>query len=339
MVKKLKGFTLAKKYFMQAISHYQQVISDYFNALSVVKDPVNLYEPAAYILSLGGKRMRPVLTLMAAEIFNADCKEALQAAVAVEIFHNFSLVHDDIMDDAPLRRGKETVHEKWNTNTAILSGDAMLIMAYRYFEAYEPETFRDLARLFSKTALEVCEGQQWDVDFEERNDVTVSEYLKMIEYKTAVLVGAAMKMGAIVAKTSQENADLIYDFGRNLGIAFQLQDDYLDAFGDPETFGKQVGGDIIENKKTYLYLMALRHGDDVSKEQLKELFCLQPENSDEKVEVVKNIFTTSGADDQTKKAIEDYTLKAFDTLAKLDIDDSKKAMLRAFGENLMQRKV
>ncbi|WP_417354472.1 polyprenyl synthetase family protein [Flavobacterium sp.] len=324
---------------MQAISHYQQVISDYFNALSVVKDPVNLYEPAAYILSLGGKRMRPVLTLMAAEIFNADCKEALPAAVAVEIFHNFSLVHDDIMDDAPLRRGKETVHEKWNTNTAILSGDAMLIMAYRYFEAYEPETFRDLAKLFSKTALEVCEGQQWDVDFEERNDVTISEYLKMIEYKTAVLVGAAMKMGAIVAKTSPENADLIYDFGRNLGIAFQLQDDYLDAFGDPETFGKQVGGDIIENKKTYLYLMALQYGDDVSKEQLKELFCLQPENSDEKVEVVKNIFTTSGADTQTKKAIEEYTHKAFDTLAKLDIDDSKKAMLRAFGENLMQRKV
>ena len=339
MVKKLKGFTLAKKYFMQAISHYQQVISDYFNALSVVKDPVNLYEPAAYILSLGGKRMRPVLTLMAAEIFNADCKEALPAAVAVEIFHNFSLVHDDIMDDAPLRRGKETVHEKWNTNTAILSGDAMLIMAYRYFEAYEPETFSDLAKLFSKTALEVCEGQQWDVDFEERNDVTVPEYLKMIEYKTAVLVGAAMKMGAIVAKTSQENANLIYDFGRNLGIAFQLQDDYLDAFGDPETFGKQVGGDIIENKKTYLYLMALQYGDDVSKEQLKELFCLQPENSDEKVEVVKNIFTTSGADVQTKKAIEEYTLKAFDTLKKLDIDDSKKAMLRAFGENLMQRKV
>ncbi|MEE1897559.1 polyprenyl synthetase family protein [Flavobacterium rakeshii] len=324
---------------MQAISHYQQVISDYFNALSVVKDPVNLYEPAAYILSLGGKRMRPVLTLMAAEIFNTDCKEALPAAVAVEIFHNFSLVHDDIMDDAPLRRGKETVHEKWNTNTAILSGDAMLIMAYRYFEAYEPETFRDLAKLFSKTALEVCEGQQWDVDFEERNDVTVPEYLKMIEYKTAVLVGAAMKMGAIVAKTSQENADLIYDFGRNLGIAFQLQDDYLDAFGDPETFGKQVGGDIIENKKTYLYLMALHHGDDAGKEQLKELFCLQPENSDEKVEIVKNIFTTSGADVQTKKAIEEYTLKAFDMLEKLDIDDSKKAMLRAFGENLMQRKV
>ncbi|QEE48497.1 polyprenyl synthetase family protein [Flavobacterium alkalisoli] len=324
---------------MQQIGHYQQVISDYFNTLQVVKDPVNLYEPVKYILSLGGKRMRPVLTLMSAEIFNADCREALPAAVAVEIFHNFSLVHDDIMDDAPLRRGNETVHEKWNINTGILSGDAMLIMAYRYFEEYEPETFRSLAKLFSKTALEVCEGQQWDVDFEERNDVTIPEYLKMIEYKTAVLVAAAMKMGGIVAKTSVENCDLIYDFGLNLGIAFQLQDDYLDAFGDPATFGKQVGGDIIENKKTYLYLKALQKADDMSREQLKELFSMQPEDSTEKIELVKNIFTTSGADAETRRAIEEYTHKAFDTLAQLDIEENKKAMLRAFGENLMQRKV
>ncbi|WP_417352485.1 polyprenyl synthetase family protein [Flavobacterium alkalisoli] len=324
---------------MQQIGHYQQVISDYFNTLQVVKDPVNLYEPVKYILSLGGKRMRPVLTLMSAEIFNADCREALPAAVAVEIFHNFSLVHDDIMDDAPLRRGNETVHEKWNINTGILSGDAMLIMAYRYFEEYEPETFRSLAKLFSKTALEVCEGQQWDVDFEERNDVTIPEYLKMIEYKTAVLVAAAMKMGGIVAKTSAENCDLIYDFGLNLGIAFQLQDDYLDAFGDPATFGKQVGGDIIENKKTYLYLKALQKADDTSREQLKELFSMQPEDSAEKIELVKNIFITSGADAETRKAIEEYTHKAFDTLAQLDIEENKKAMLRAFGENLMQRKV
>ncbi|WP_129752207.1 polyprenyl synthetase family protein [Flavobacterium beibuense] len=324
---------------MQQIGHYQQVISDYFNTLQVVKDPVNLYEPVKYILSLGGKRMRPVLTLMSAEIFNADCREALPAAVAVEIFHNFSLVHDDIMDDAPLRRGNETVHEKWNINTGILSGDAMLIMAYRYFEEYEPETFRSLAKLFSKTALEVCEGQQWDVDFEERNDVTIPEYLKMIEYKTAVLVAAAMKMGGIVAKTSVENCDLIYDFGLNLGIAFQLQDDYLDAFGDPATFGKQVGGDIIENKKTYLYLKALQKADDTSRKQLTELFSMQPVDSAEKIELVKNIFTTSGADAETRKAIEEYTHKAFDTLAQLDIEENKKAMLRAFGENLMQRKV
>ena len=186
---------------------------------------------------------------MACEIFEGSYKKALDAALAVEVFHNFSLIHDDIMDDAPLRRGKETVHEKWDINTGILSGDAMLINAYQLFENYEGEVFIELAKLFSKTAIEVCEGQQYDIDFETRDDVTISEYIKMIEYKTAVLVGAAMKMGAIVAGASETSKTGIYDFGRLLGLAFQLQDDYLDAFGDPKTFGKQVGGDIIENKK------------------------------------------------------------------------------------------
>ena len=232
---------------MHTISQYQEVIINHFDQLKINKEPRNLYEPIEYILSLGGKRMRPVLTLMTSEIFNASYEKAIDAATAVEVFHNFSLIHDDIMDDAPLRRGNKTVHEKWDLNTGILSGDAMLILAYQFFESYEPNVFQKLAKLFSKTALEVCEGQQYDVDFEVREDVTIPEYLKMIEYKTAVLVGAAMKMGAIVAETSEENANLIYDFGLNLGIAFQLQDDYLDAFGDPETFGKQVGGDIIEN--------------------------------------------------------------------------------------------
>ena len=235
---------------MHSISYYQEKMANHFSQIVANKEPKNLYEPISYILSLGGKRMRPVLTLMAAEVFNVDCEQAIPAATAVEVFHNFSLIHDDIMDDAPLRRGHQTVHEKWDLNTGILSGDAMLILAYQYFETYEATVFQQLAKLFSKTALEVCEGQQYDVDFEVRDDVTIPEYLKMIEYKTAVLVGAAMKMGAIVAKTSDENANLIYDFGLNLGIAFQLQDDYLDAFGDPETFGKQVGGDIIENKCT-----------------------------------------------------------------------------------------
>ena len=257
---------------MHSIYQYQQFISDYLDSQYETKEPRNLYEPIHYILKLGGKRMRPVLTLMTTEIFDADYKKALPAALAVEVFHNFSLVHDDIMDDAPLRRGNETVHEKWDTNTAILSGDAMLILAYQYFEQYKTEVFRDLAKLFSKTALEVCEGQQWDVDFETRTDVSIPEYLKMIEYKTAVLVAAAMKMGAIVAEASVENADLIYGFGLNLGLAFQLQDDYLDAFGDPKTFGKQVGGDIIENKKTYLYLKAIEFSDDAAKQNLIEIF-------------------------------------------------------------------
>jgi geranylgeranyl diphosphate synthase type II len=324
---------------MHDISQYQEFFISYLENQSIDKEPKNLYEPITYILGLGGKRMRPVLTLMAAEVFDASYKTALPAAMAVEVFHNFSLVHDDIMDDAPLRRGKVTVHEKWNINTGILSGDAMLILAYQYFEQYEAAIFRDLAKLFSKTALEVCEGQQWDVDFEERNNVTIPQYLKMIEYKTAVLVAAAMKMGAIVAKTSEKEADLIYDFGHNLGLAFQLQDDYLDAFGDPETFGKQVGGDIIENKKTYLYLKAIEFSAEEKAAELQKLFGLQLEDNAEKIETAKAIFNESGASKATQEAIEMYTFKAFETLEKMNINTEKKDILRTFGENLMGRKV
>ncbi|WP_073413311.1 polyprenyl synthetase family protein [Flavobacterium defluvii] len=324
---------------MHDISQYQDFFIEYLKKQDIHKEPTNLYEPIEYILGLGGKRMRPVLTLMAAEVFDTEYKVALPAAMAVEVFHNFSLVHDDIMDDAPLRRGQVTVHEKWNLNTGILSGDTMLILAYQYFEQYEPEVFRDLAKLFSKTALEVCEGQQWDVDFETRKDVTIPEYLKMIEYKTAVLVAAAMKMGAIVAKTSEKEANLIYDFGLNLGLAFQLQDDYLDAFGDPETFGKQVGGDIIENKKTYLYLKALEFSTPEKASELQKLFTLQLEDNTEKIETAKAIFNESGASKATQEAIEMYTFKAFETLEKLDINAEKKNILRTFGENLMGRKV
>ena len=324
---------------MHSIQQYQQFISDYLQSQSKNKEPKNLYEPIHYILQLGGKRMRPILTLMSAEVFDADYAKALPAALAVEVFHNFSLVHDDIMDAAPLRRGNVTVHEKWDINTGILSGDAMLILAYQYFEEYEPTIFRALAKLFSKTALEVCEGQQWDVDFESRKDVTIPEYLKMIECKTAVLVAAAMKMGAIIAKTSDENAGLIYDFGLNLGLAFQLQDDYLDAFGNPETFGKQVGGDIIENKKTYLYLKAMEFASPNEKEELVHLFSIHPENNSDKINSVKQIFHSSGAAQATQKAIQDFTLKAFETLEKMNVSSDKKAMLTNFGENLMKRNV
>lgn len=324
---------------MHAISHYQDIVTAHFKSLVLKKEPKNLYEPIQYILSLGGKRLRPVLTLMSAEVFDVDSKKALDAATAVEVFHNFSLIHDDIMDDAPLRRGNETVHEKWNINTGILSGDAMLILAYQYFEGYEPTIFRELAKLFSKTALEVCEGQQYDVDFETRDDVTISEYLKMIKCKTAVLVGASMKMGAIVAQTSAENANAIYDFGLNLGIAFQLQDDYLDAFGNPETFGKQVGGDIIENKKTYLYLKAIEFASPNEKEQLRHLFSIQPSENSDKINSVKEIFNQTGASEATQNAIQHYTFKAFETLEKMNIGNDKKVVLKAFGEKLMSRNV
>jgi geranylgeranyl diphosphate synthase type II len=330
---------LAKIFFMYAISYYQDIVTTHFNSLFLKEEPNNLYEPIKYILSLGGKRLRPVLTLMATEVFDVDCKKALAAATAVEVFHNFSLIHDDIMDAAPLRRGNETVHEKWDVNTGILSGDAMLILAYQYFEEYEPTIFSELAKLFSKTALEVCEGQQYDVDFETRDDVTIPEYLKMIQYKTAVLVGAAMKMGAIVAQTTQENADSIYDFGLNLGLAFQLQDDYLDAFGNPETFGKQVGGDIIENKKTYLYLKAIEFASPDTQAQLKHLFSFQLDDNANKIESVKEIFNATGAASATQEAIQYYTLKALKILDGMNITADKRAILKAFAEKLMSRNV
>lgn len=324
---------------MQSIETYRSEFITYLQDKTKEKEPINLYEPISYILGLGGKRLRPLLTLMTAEIFETDYKKALDAALAIEVFHNFSLVHDDIMDDAPLRRGNPTVHEKWDINTGILSGDAMLINAYQLFENYEGEIFRSLAKLFSKTAIEVCEGQQYDVDFETRDDVTIPEYLKMIEYKTAVLVGAAMKMGAIIAQVSEEIQNDIYEFGKNLGIAFQLQDDYLDAFGDPETFGKQVGGDIIENKKTFLYLTSLASVTKKEAKELEHLFAIQPKDVSEKINTVKNIFLASGAAEKTKEEIARYTQKAFLILEKLPIDAFKKRMLQKFGENLMQREV
>jgi geranylgeranyl diphosphate synthase type II len=324
---------------MTRIASYRETFLKYLEEKIVLNEPKNLYEPILYILQLGGKRLRPVLTLMTAEIFGTSHKKALDAALAVEVFHNFSLVHDDIMDDAPLRRGKETVHEKWDTNTGILSGDAMLILAYQLFDNYDGTTFRALAELFSKTAIEVCEGQQYDIDFETRTDVTIPEYLKMIEYKTAVLVGAAMKMGAIVAQASEKDAEAIYKFGRSLGLAFQLQDDYLDAYGDPETFGKQVGGDIIENKKTYLYLKALENGSQENKESLMHLFSIQPEDTMEKVEAVMGIFNESKAPEAIKEAIESYTEKAFQILETLEIEAKQKQLLKAFGEQLMNRTV
>ncbi len=324
---------------MHTVEQYRKTFVAYLESQLGPTEPKNLYDPIRYILGLGGKRIRPVLVLMATEVFGCDFKKALDAALAIEIFHNFSLVHDDIMDNAPLRRGNATVHEKWNVNTAILSGDAMLIQAYRLFENYDGDTFRELAKIFGKTALEVCEGQQYDVDFETRDDVTIAEYLKMIEYKTAVLLAAALKMGGIVAGASLADQEAIYGYGKYLGLAFQLQDDYLDAFGDPETFGKQVGGDIIANKKTYLYLKALTKGNAAQRDELKALFAMQPNNPTPKITQAKTLFEATGAAGLTLKEIGDYTQKAFDLLQKLNIDEESKARLQKFGEGLMVRNV
>ncbi|WP_299709906.1 polyprenyl synthetase family protein [uncultured Tenacibaculum sp.] len=321
------------------LSKYQQSFLNYLNNQDFNREPKNLYAPVDYILQLGGKRLRPILTLIASDIISGSFEQALPAAMAVETFHNFTLVHDDIMDEAPLRRGKETVHQKWDINTGILSGDAMLILAYQYFENYEPVIFQKLAKLFSKTAIEVCDGQQLDVDFETRNDVTIDEYIKMITLKTSVLVGAALKMGAIVAEASDDQADELYAFGVNLGIAFQLQDDFLDTFGNPETFGKQIGGDIIENKKTFLYLKCLEIANENDQEKLKFFFNQKLEDNGTKIAEVTRIFEQNDIPNLTQDLIKDYTNKSFENLKRLNISESARESLINFGKNLMVRKV
>ena len=321
------------------ISKYSDALVAHLEHKVTLKEPASLYEPIKYILTLGGKRLRPVLTLMSADFFGGNYTKALDASLAVEMFHNFSLVHDDIMDNAPLRRGHQTVHEKWDVNTGILSGDAMLILAYQLFETYEPKVFMQLAVLFSKTALEVCEGQQYDVDFETRNDVTISQYIKMIEYKTAVLIGASLQMGAIIAEASESCQEKIYAFGKNLGIAFQLQDDYLDAFGNPLTFGKQVGGDIIANKKTFLYLTALQKSTHSEAQELSSLFATMPKDPSDKITAVKEIFVSSGAAKATEDEIVRYTNTSISLLQDIKISEQHKDTLKSFADFLMNRNV
>ena len=323
---------------MLTVNQYREVFVDYLKKFPMNREPSNLYDPVSYILTLKGKRLRPILTLMAADIFSDSYKSGLDAALAVEVFHNFSLVHDDIMDSAELRRGNETVHKKWNVSTGILSGDVMLIQAYQLFENYEGEVFVDLAKLFSKTAIEVCEGQQYDVDFETRNDVKIADYLKMITYKTAVLLGASMKMGAIIARANKDDQNKIYDFGKYLGIAFQLQDDYLDAFGDESKFGKKIGGDILENKKTFLYLKAIEFLGEENKSQLLALYS-NNNISEEKIIKAKVLFKESGSVDYTIKEIKKYTNSAFEILESLNISNEKKKLLYEFGNSLMDRNI
>ena len=322
---------------MKNVEYYAEEFNAHLQKNIKTKEPVQLYDPMVYIMGIGGKRLRPALTLMTTALFDKDYKAAFSAAMAIEIFHNFSLVHDDIMDKAPLRRGKETVHKKWDINTGILSGDAMLISAYKFLEHYDGNNFKKMVQLFTKTAIEVCEGQQYDMDFEIRDDVTLTEYLKMIEYKTAVLLAAAIKMGAMVAEAPSEDQELLYEFGRNIGIAFQLQDDYLDAFGDPANFGKQNGGDIIENKKTFLYLKTRELSDKGALKELEQLFSIKPADPSAKIKIVKELFESSGAAAQSKKAIAEYTQKAFEHLDKIKVEREKKQLFFSFGEELINR--
>lgn len=320
------------------IKQLQQQVEKAIANINWVQEPTGLYQPIDYVLSLGGKRIRPVLTLLACKLFSDDEKQALSTALAVEVFHNFTLLHDDVMDRADTRRGKPTVHKKWNDNTAILSGDAMLIKAYQLLQQAPADKLPVLLDLFSKTAIEVCEGQQYDVDFENDLAVQLPQYIEMIRLKTAVLLAAALKMGAIIGGASQQDADALYHYGINLGLAFQLRDDYLDSFGDPAVFGKKIGGDICCNKKTFLMITALQ---TASEEQRKELLqwigCTDATCHEQKIKAVLNIYQDLQIDIRCEEAIRAYFEKSVGSLKDVQLSDNKKDILIKFANNLMGR--
>ncbi len=322
---------------MQKIVELQELVNKAIANHKYSKYPEELYDPLDYIMSLGGKRMRPLLVLLAHELFSSKKEQALNAALAVETFHNFSLIHDDIMDEAPLRRGKPTVHEKWNHNTAILSGDVMLVKAYELLSEYPPEVFHQLIKLFNKTAVEVCEGQQIDMMFEKQRDVNVDAYLKMIELKTAVLLACSLEMGAIIAGANKKDAEDLYEFGRLMGIAFQLQDDYLDVYADPEKFGKQVGGDIIANKKTFLWIEAHRLANPQQLEVLKYWENLTVFKAEEKVNAITQIYSEIGIPELCTQKINEFANKAFEILASINADIDAKNVLKKLSEDLLVR--
>lgn len=313
------------------IPQLQDIYLKQLRNLHFTGNPQNLYDPVNYILGLGGKRLRPVLSLIGCQIFGEDPLKALPVANAVEIFHNFSLVHDDIMDQAAIRRGKPTVHEKWGMNTAILSGDVMLVQAYMELgKAEMPELYK----VFNKVAVEVCEGQQMDMNFETADKVIVDQYIRMIELKTAALLGGSLEMGAIVAQTHQENIKRVDQIGRNLGIAFQLQDDYLDTFGDPKKFGKKIGGDILQQKKTFLMLNAL----DLAKGQdLIDLTQVTNQNPEEKIARITAIFEKLGVRENTRQMMKTFQEKALNDIERLECNLSGKELLNDLAELLMAR--
>lgn len=317
------------------LDRYQEMVSGLLDDLSIPSEPANLYEPIKYILSLGGKRLRPTLALMGHEVFDENIEASGEAALAVEIFHNFSLIHDDIMDEAPLRRGKETVHKKWNQNVAILSGDVMLVQAYEQLSAYSGTTLNRLLEIFNRTAIEVCNGQQLDMDFEERDEVSIDEYLEMIRLKTAVLLGCSLKMGGIVADGPSRSCDKLYEFGVHLGIAFQLQDDILDVYAEGEQFGKQVGGDIISNKKTYLLLKAFEDANDSQKSALTEQ--LSNPNATEKVRTVMAIYDELQIREKATEKMMEYHELALKNLEDINVDEEHKAPLKAVAAYLSER--
>ncbi|MCT4602769.1 MAG: polyprenyl synthetase family protein [Marinifilum sp.] len=324
---------------MYSFKELQDVVQKEIDGLEFSTPPEGLFEPMKYILGIGGKRLRPILVLLSANLFKEDLSKVCLPAIGIEVFHNFTLLHDDVMDNAPIRRSKATVHEKWNSNVAILSGDAMSIKAYQYIVSCEDKHLRDVLTVFNQTALEVCEGQQFDMEFEDRSDVQIDEYLNMIRLKTAVLLGGSLKMGAVMGDADPKDADLLYHFGVNLGMAFQLQDDFLDVFGDEEIFGKKIGGDILCNKKTFLLIKAFELATGEVKKELESWISAKEFNPEEKINAVRSIYEKLEVKDQSQAKIDEYFSLCLEYLDKVNIPAEKKSELYTLVKKLVNRSV
>ncbi len=322
---------------MYTLEQTQEFVRKFISENKFTHEPEGLYEPIEYVLSIGGKRLRPVLCVMAFNLFSDDINNVIAPAMGVEVFHNFTLLHDDIMDNADYRRNMPTVHKKWNDNTAILSGDAMMVEAYKQLLKYKGKNFREILEVFTQTALEVCEGQQYDMNFETQLNVTENEYLKMIELKTAVLIAAALKIGSLAAESSMEDAVNLYKYGYNVGMAFQLQDDYLDVFGDFDVFGKKIGGDIISNKKTFLLISALNIAKGETLELLKSTLRDSNIHADKKIKIITDIYIQLGVDKLSTIKMKEFLDNAFIYLDKVNVSEKKKEELKKFAISLSER--
>lgn len=313
-------------------------VNDYINNISYNRKPWSLYEPIKYVLSLGGKRIRPILMLLSYNLFKDDPESILSPACALETYHNYTLLHDDLMDDAPLRRGQQTVHVRWDANTAVLSGDSMLVLAFERMAKCNDKHLREVLKLFTTTALEIGEGQQYDMEFETRNDVKEEEYIEMIRLKTSVLLACAMKIGAILADAPQEDAENLYKFGEQVGLAFQLQDDYLDVYGDPKVFGKKIGGDITSNKKTYMLINAFNKANVRQRKELEKWITCERFVRDEKVEAVTKLYNKIGVDKMAIDRINYYFEEANKYLAAVNVSDARKQELVSYAQRMLHRK-
>ena len=314
-----------------------KLVNKYLDNLSYDRKPSSLYEPIRYVLSMGGKRIRPVLMLLSYNMFRENPEEILMPACALETYHNYTLLHDDLMDNADLRRGHETVHRKWDANTAILSGDSMLVLAYQRMTQCDKQKMPEVLSLFTETALEIGEGQQYDMDFEHRNDVTEDEYIEMIRLKTSVLLACAMKIGAILAGASKEDADNLYRFGEQIGLAFQLQDDYLDVYGDTRVFGKAIGGDITSNKKTYMLINAMLRANDTQRAELEKWISATEFDREEKIAAVTRLYNEIGIDKLAQEKINFYFEQSRKYLAAVSVAEDRKAEITAYAQRMMKR--